>query len=400
MRYSIGYSTGTFDLTHRGHFAILRYMKSRCDMLVVGLTSDRLAASQKRPTIMDYDHRKAILDNCRHVDHVVAHDGETKTDAHRRLRFDVLFIGDDYADSDEYTQFHDTPVLFVPRTPGVSTSGLWDALVRRVVRDEMVYVACGIDGPVWGAGGCVWKPVHVGAREHQASPLTLAHTADVYRIGVPEPRNWKGGEDDAVKFPMITAVNAYRQLVITSCLRTFPWYPIIDCFCMHEDSLSHETPLTIDGVDALVAERSHPRSTWCLQQRHSGDTLHSLWTKQREICTPQWWAGVMTQLQVIIDDLLVQGVVHGDVHMRNLCMDTNGRLSLIDFGWCMWRGFDMTPAERALLQMRLDDRFDEAHFGRSLRDHGLCLSDGHVVEMVDADQQMVQASTEQSTVGT
>lgn len=101
--------------------------------------------------------------------------------------------------------------------------------------------------------------------------------------------------------------------------------------------------------------------------------------------------------KAILDNCVV---VHGDVHMRNLCMDTNGRLSLIDFGWCMWRGFDMTPAERALLQMRLDDRFDEAHFGRSLRDHGLCLSDGHVVEMVDADQQMVQASTEQSTVGT
>ena len=383
MRYGVGYSTGTFDFTHIGHFAILRYMKSRCDTLIVGLASDQLAASQKRPTIMDYEHRKAILDNCTHVDNVVAHNGETKVEAHRRLRFDVLFIGDDYVDSDEYAQFHATPVLFVPRTLGVSTSSLWDSLVCRVIRDEMVHVANGIDGPVWSAGGCVWKPVHVGAREQLPLPLTLAHTADVYRLGVPEPRNWKGSGDSAARFPMISAVNAHRQLVITTCLRSFAWYPVIDFFRVHENPLSYEAPAILDGIDALVAERNQPRATWCMQQRHSGDTLLSLWKNKREMCTSQWWMGVMAQLRDILDELHTQGVVHGDVHMNNICMDSHGKLSIIDYGWCMWRGFVMTPQERALLQSRLDDRFDENHFGYSLHEHGLRLVDGHVVEVMD-----------------
>ena len=39
-------------------------------------------------------------------------------------------------------------------------------------------------------------------------------------------------------------------------------------------------------------------------------------------------------------------------------------MSLLDFGWCLWRGFRLSEAERQLLERRLEDDFDWTHFER------------------------------------
>ena len=152
-------------------------------------------ARQKRPPVLAFAHRQGVLRHCRHVDAVVAHEGETKAEAHRRLRFDVLFIGSDYAHSPEYTDFaRDYPrvqVVVLPRTQGVCTSDLWAGLQRRCWRDMSV-LALSLSGPILHAGdGTVLKPVHAGATEFAETPA-LCHTADAYGVGLPEPRNWKG----------------------------------------------------------------------------------------------------------------------------------------------------------------------------------------------------------------
>ena len=75
------------------------------------------------------------------------------------------------------------------------------------------------------------------------------------------------------------------------------------------------------------------------------------------------WAAALAQLRGIMDDLKAQGVVHGDVHGDNVCVDAaTGRLTLLDFGWCLWRGFALAPAERDLLERRLAEDFDWRHF--------------------------------------
>ena len=61
--YEVGYTTGTFDLPHAGHFAILQKCKALCKILIVGLVSDELGIKQKRKPVLSYEHRKTILEN-------------------------------------------------------------------------------------------------------------------------------------------------------------------------------------------------------------------------------------------------------------------------------------------------------------------------------------------------
>ena len=122
-----GYTTGTFDVLHRGHIALLRHIRGRCDFLIVGLTTDTTAVRQKRKTLLPWEDRKEVLQALRYVDAVVAHDGESKTDAWNKLKFDVLFIGDDYYRAAEYDGFKATPVVYHPRTPAVSSRELTQA---------------------------------------------------------------------------------------------------------------------------------------------------------------------------------------------------------------------------------------------------------------------------------
>ena len=119
-----GYTTGTFDVIHKGHIALLKHMRQRCDVVVVGITTDALASTQKRTTLVPWSDRKVVVENLRQVDVVVAHDGESKDMAHRKIQFDLLFIGDDYINSSEYLDFSNTPVVYHPRTPNVSSVSL------------------------------------------------------------------------------------------------------------------------------------------------------------------------------------------------------------------------------------------------------------------------------------
>lgn len=134
-QFKIGYTTGTFDVPHRGHFSLLQRMSTLCEVVIVGVTIDSVCQTQKRTPILTYEHRSTILQHCRHVDLVVAHSGEPKDVAHSKLKFDVLFIGDDYYESPEYTTFVRTPVLFIPRTVGVSST---DIIID--IRDRLSHV--------------------------------------------------------------------------------------------------------------------------------------------------------------------------------------------------------------------------------------------------------------------
>lgn len=99
----IGYTTGVFDLFHIGHLNILRNAKLECDYLIVGVTTDELSRQEKgKEPIIPFVERMEIVEAIRYVDDVVPQTSYDKMEAWNNLRFDVMFVGDDWKGSEKW----------------------------------------------------------------------------------------------------------------------------------------------------------------------------------------------------------------------------------------------------------------------------------------------------------
>lgn len=134
-KYKIGYTTGVFDMFHVGHLNILKRAKEQCEYLIVGVSTDELVKSykQKKP-IIHYEERIAIVEAIKYVDRVVPQTTMDKLGAWQELRFEVLFHGSDWQNSEMYNKLIDdfskvgVDVVFLPHTEGVSSTLLSEVL--------------------------------------------------------------------------------------------------------------------------------------------------------------------------------------------------------------------------------------------------------------------------------
>lgn len=136
-KYKVGYTTGVFDMFHVGHLNILRRAKEQCEHLIVGVSTDKLVESykHKRP-IIPFEERKAIVEAIRYVDEVVAQDDRDKIGAYERIKFDAMFVGDDwrgkplFQETEAYLNRHGADVVYFTYTPGTSSSILREKVLN------------------------------------------------------------------------------------------------------------------------------------------------------------------------------------------------------------------------------------------------------------------------------
>ena len=101
----IGYTTGVFDLFHIGHLNILKRARLECDYLIVGITTDELAMSVKgEKPFIPFEERVEIVESIKFVDEVVPQTTYNKMKAWNNLKFDRMFVGDDWKDTKEWIQ--------------------------------------------------------------------------------------------------------------------------------------------------------------------------------------------------------------------------------------------------------------------------------------------------------
>ncbi|MCO4763098.1 MAG: adenylyltransferase/cytidyltransferase family protein [Myxococcales bacterium] len=132
----IGYTTGVYDLFHIGHLNLLRNARNLCDRLIVGVTTDDLVAYKNKRSVIPFSERIEIVRACRHVDAVVPQEELDKFEAWKKLRFDVLFVGDDWFASDRWKELDakfkevGVRVVYFPYTKGTSSTLLNETLLR------------------------------------------------------------------------------------------------------------------------------------------------------------------------------------------------------------------------------------------------------------------------------
>ncbi|MBI3856194.1 MAG: bifunctional heptose 7-phosphate kinase/heptose 1-phosphate adenyltransferase [Planctomycetes bacterium] len=124
------FTNGCFDLVHAGHASSLEFARSKGDVLVVGLNSDKSVRGLKgagRP-LVPQGERARLLAAFEAVDYVVVFDQGTPAALLKRLRPDVLVKGDDYRGKEVVGREHAGRVELAPLVKGVSTS----EIIRRI----------------------------------------------------------------------------------------------------------------------------------------------------------------------------------------------------------------------------------------------------------------------------
>ncbi len=115
---------GTFDLLHYGHINLLRRAKALGDYLIVVISSDEFNWNEKhKKCYFTYEQRKALVEAVRYVDLVIPEESwnQKRSDMHE-YHIDTFVMGDDWKGKFDFLKEEGVEVVYLPRTPEISTS--------------------------------------------------------------------------------------------------------------------------------------------------------------------------------------------------------------------------------------------------------------------------------------
>lgn len=124
----VGYTTGVFDLFHIGHVNVLKRAKGLCDRLIVGVTTDELVSYKNKKAVIPFEERIEIVSSIKYVDVCVPQNSMDKLEAYERLKFNIMFVGDDWYKTKKWedieTNLKDNGVkiVYFPYTKSTSSS--------------------------------------------------------------------------------------------------------------------------------------------------------------------------------------------------------------------------------------------------------------------------------------
>ncbi len=115
---------GTFDMLHYGHINLLRRAKELGDYLIVAISTDDFNwnAKQKK-CYFSYEKRKALVEAVRYVDLVIPEGSwdQKVRDVHD-YHVDTFVMGDDWKGKFDFLKDEGVDVVYLPRTPEISTT--------------------------------------------------------------------------------------------------------------------------------------------------------------------------------------------------------------------------------------------------------------------------------------
>jgi len=147
----IGYACGVFDLLHIGHINLLKNAKTMCDKLIIGLSTDECIKYKFKNTIIKYNERKKILESIKYVDCVIPQTDTDKYDAWKKIKFNILFVGDDWFNTDKWIKYesqlknHNVKIVYFPYTKECSTT----IIKKKIVNINNILIIFDLDKTIW-----------------------------------------------------------------------------------------------------------------------------------------------------------------------------------------------------------------------------------------------------------
>ena len=138
----IGYTAGVYDLFHIGHLNLLKNAKGMCDKLIVGVSTDELVKYKGKSPVIPFTDRIEIVRNIKCVDAVVAQTDMNKLEMCKKLKANVMFVGDDWYQSPRWEEYEkefleaNIKIVYFPYTKGISSTQISKALKHLRVGDS------------------------------------------------------------------------------------------------------------------------------------------------------------------------------------------------------------------------------------------------------------------------
>lgn len=130
---------GTFDLLHYGHINLLQQAKCYGEYLIVALSTDEFnLIEKKKQSYFSYEKRKRLLEAIRYVDLVIPESSwNQKILDIYEYHINTFVIGDDWLGEFDFLEKETSAdVVYIPRTPEISTSKIKDELKNNKLRNS------------------------------------------------------------------------------------------------------------------------------------------------------------------------------------------------------------------------------------------------------------------------
>jgi len=132
----IGYTSGVYDLFHIGHLNLLKNAKGMCDKLIVGVTTDELVSYKNKKAVIPFEERIEIVRSIKYVDAAIPQENMNKFEMWEKVKFDVMFVGDDWFNTPKWQEFEKqfrevgVRIVYFPYTKGTSSTLINETLKR------------------------------------------------------------------------------------------------------------------------------------------------------------------------------------------------------------------------------------------------------------------------------
>ncbi len=132
----LGYTSGVYDLFHIGHLNLLKNARGLCDKLIVGVSVDELVKYKNKKAVIPFEERIEIVRNIKYVDSAIPQYEIDKYKVWEKIKFDILFVGDDWYESDSWKIMEDkfrkvdVRVVYFPYTKGTSSTLINEILIK------------------------------------------------------------------------------------------------------------------------------------------------------------------------------------------------------------------------------------------------------------------------------
>ena len=124
MSFDIVYTAGTFDMLHSNHLKMIEYARGLGKTLIVGVSTDELVCSYKKPPIVPFEERLELVKALRHADVVIPQRTLDHTNLVVDLNIDAFVVGDDWRGKFDYLKSLGVNVFYFPYGKGVSSTAL------------------------------------------------------------------------------------------------------------------------------------------------------------------------------------------------------------------------------------------------------------------------------------